>query len=828
MADNVQQLILLVGILAGLPVAPAVAETAPPTHGSPVSTEAADLRLAQGLTQITGVRVVSGSDGWQLFLDADGDLAQPTLATVGNALIVDIDNATLALPEGDRFDLNNPTEDIALISVNAIGANQVRIAITGLDGPPTATVSSVGSGLALTIGPTVARSETSDDTLRIAVTGSGDEGYNPTQSSTATGTETPLRDVPFSVQVIPRAVIEDRNVAELGKALETASGVVSAGGRGSSVFGPGFFIRGFNSRGGIFRDGIQSNSLAPLSSQDLERVEVLKGPASILFGQGEPGGIINLVSKKPLPEPRYATSLTIGNFDSYRGDFDISGPLTPDQNLRYRLNFSYEDYGSFRDFVNGKRLLISPILAWDITDKTSIEFYGQHTWDRETIDEGIPVGASGIIDIPRNRFLNEDFGEFSQSQFNLGYRFRHEFSDSLSLRHSLQYQQYSPERFVPFFDDFDETTGLLARSAYFAGGTYRRFFTNVEAIGKFNTGSVKHQVLFGVEYRNTLEKPEFQFGIPYPAINVFNPVYTRTPFAVNPFFFRDDRIQTIGIYLQDQIEILENLKLLAGVRYDWSDQFRTTQILGEPREEFEQTDSAFSPRFGLIYQPIEPVSLYASYTTSFSPSFGASLNADGSNFDPETGRQIELGVKADVTDQLSINFALFDIRRQNVQTPDPNNPQFSLQTGEVASRGLELSVNGSILPGWNLTAAYTFLDAFVSKDNTFAVGNQLANIPDHQFSLWSTYEIQSGNLQGLGLGLGFFYLSDRPGNLDNTFTLPSYFRTDAALFYRRNNWRVQLNLENLFNINYFTVSDEFLGVTPGAPLTVSGKVSVEF
>ncbi|MCD8489483.1 MAG: TonB-dependent receptor [Desertifilum sp.] len=220
--------------------------------------------------------------------------------------------------------------------------------------------------------------------------------------------------------------------------------------------------------------------------------------------------------------------------------------------------------------------------------------------------------------------------------------------------------------------------------------------------------------------------------------------------------------------------------------------------------------------------------MYASYSTSFRPAFGATRNRDGSTFEPETGRQLEVGVKADLLERLSLTLAAFDIRKQNVRTPDPNNPGFSLQTGEVASRGIELSLGGQILPGWNITAAYTYLDAFVSQDNRPIVGNRLTSVPENQFSLWTTYEVQQGNLQGLGFGLGTFFVGDRQGDLENTFILPSYFRTDAALFYRRNNWRAQLNFQNLFNTEYFTSASYRLNVTPGAPFTVLGTVSVDF
>jgi len=785
--------------------------------------------VAQGLTQITGVTLNAAGDRLELALEAEGELATPETAVVGDAIVAEIPNAVLALPEGREFQQFNPAAGIALVQVTNLPDNRVQVSITGTDGAPTLEPRAIGSGLAFSVAPGIAQGASDDEALQLTVTGEGEDGYNPSTGSTATGgIETPLRDIPQSIQVIPRAVIEDRNAIELGDALETAGGVVSIGGRGTSVFGPGFLIRGFPAEEGIFRDGIETFSLAPLDTNDIERIEILKGPASVLFGQGDPGGVINLVSERPLSEPRYEIAATVGSYSNYRGDVDLTGPLTENAAARYRLNFTYGNFGSFRDFVDGERVMVSPTVAWDIGPDTTLNLYGQYAYNRETIDEGIPFTADGVVDVPRSRFIGEDFGEFSQEQFSIGYRLNHDVNESLELRHALQYLEYAPERYAPLYTFFDETTGDVERLAYFAGGHYQRFFTNVEAIARFNTGSIQHQVLAGVEYRNTLEQPNFQFSADYPAINIFDPVYIGVPYAIEPEFFRDDTINTVGVYVQDQIDILPNLIVLAGLRYDFVDQFRTTQSVGEEREEFDQSDSALSPRLGIVYQPIEPISLYASYTESFEPSFGASRNADGSIFDPETGRQFEVGIKADLTDTLSLTFAAFDIRKQNVETQDPNDPLLSVQTGEVASRGLELNLGGEILPGWNIVAGYTLLDAFVSEDTTDVEGNALANVPDNQFSLWTTYEIQEGSLDGLGFGLGLFYLSDRPGDLDNSFTLPSYFRTDAALFYERDNWRAQLNVENLFDIDYFTSSDEFQFGNPGAPLTVTAKVGVEF
>ncbi|MEO0768019.1 MAG: TonB-dependent receptor plug domain-containing protein [Cyanobacteria bacterium J06649_4] len=258
--------------------------------------------LSQGLPQITDLQIVPSDTGLTLNLSTTGPIPEPETSTSGNALIFEISGATLAIPEEDLQQFE-PADGIVLVQVSQVSEDRVRVAITGTDALPAASTTVSANGLAIAIAPGIAVTNEDDDSLRIVVTGDQDEGYNPSSAGTATGTDTLLRDVPFSVQVIPRAVIEDRNVTELGDVLETAGSVVEAGGRGASVFGPNFLLRGFPVSDGIFRDGISTFSLAPLSSNDIEQVEVLRGPASVLFGQGEPGGINNLVSKRPLSEP---------------------------------------------------------------------------------------------------------------------------------------------------------------------------------------------------------------------------------------------------------------------------------------------------------------------------------------------------------------------------------------------------------------------------------------------------------------------------------------------------------------------------------------------
>ncbi len=296
-------------------------------------------------------------------------------------------------------------------------------------------------------------------------------------------------------------------------------------------------------------------------------------------------------------------------------------------------------------------------------------------------------------------------------------------------------------------------------------------------------------------------------------------------------FFRDDSLDKYGFYIQDQIELSPQLKFLAGGRFDIFDQTRTTRNLGEEREEFTQSDSNFSPRLGIVYQPSQNISLYASYATSFEPSFGTNRNGNDEPFKPETGRQFEVGVKADIARNLSATLALYDLRKQNVTVDDPNStdPNDQIQTGEQTSRGIELDIVGEITPGWKVIASYSYIDAFISEDTSGLEGRRRDNIPENAASLWTTYEIQQGNLQGLGFGLGLFFVGDRFGDLDNSYVLPSFVRTDASVFYKRNNWRAALNIRNLFDNTYFTGSDSGrLGVYYGEPLTLIGSFAIEF
>ncbi|MEO0489450.1 MAG: TonB-dependent receptor plug domain-containing protein, partial [Cyanobacteria bacterium J06659_2] len=350
-----------------------VADLTPETPAAPAATTVADwvAQIEASLTQITGVQIEETEAGLQIvFETAAGELATPTTQTVGNALIADIPNAVLALPEGDAFEQFEPAAGIALVQVTNEPGDRVRVAITGTDAPPVGEVTA--TGLAVTLGEAIAGAE--DDAIQVVVTGEGDEGYNPSSASTATRTDTPLRDIPQSIQVVPQQVIEDRNTGTVIESVETVSGVVYNGGFADAPTGS-VIIRGF-SQAQQFRNGFRDTDRTGLTGiGTVESIEVLKGPASVLFGTLEPGGIVNVITRQPLSDPQYQLSFELGNRSSYQPRIDLTGPLTNDDLALYRLIASYESADGFQEFTNREITTFAPTLAFNIGENTDLSFY---------------------------------------------------------------------------------------------------------------------------------------------------------------------------------------------------------------------------------------------------------------------------------------------------------------------------------------------------------------------------------------------------------------------------------------------------------------------
>ncbi len=787
------------------------------------------------VVQVTGVQVNPTEMGLEVILETpEGFALQAETRSEDNTLIADIPNAVLLLREGEEFRQDNPVEGIAAVTVTQQDTNSIRVTVTGTQAVPTAEIIESASGLvlSLTTAPDTAEMppdsmpETpaeAEEEIEIVVTAEPEDNYYVPSTTTGTRIEVPLRELPLSIQAIPKEVIEDRQVVRLNELTDLVSGVQTATGYGG-LSSNMTYIRGFFQTGSL-RNGFRDNGfLSPRDVANIEQVEYLKGPASILYGAFEPGGVVNTITEQPLRDPAYEVGMTIGNYDFYRPTLDITGPLTEDESLLYRLNVAYENADSYRDFLENESIFVAPVLTWQIGPRTRLTAEFEYQYYEYVFDRGFRPEPE-FLELPRDRFLGEpDFSFESLNSYYASYRLEHEFNDNWKLRNGftaliVDEPQLQEVNLRPL--EADGRT--LPRAATRSNSIQENFTLQNDIIGEFQTGSIEHKVLLGVELSRNRIAFEF-FRAPLAAIDIFDPVYGAEPGTFAPNFANSQGANSIGLYAQDLIEILPNLNILAGVRFDWSDVFVEDLFTGEEVNDF--TESATSPRVGIVYQPTDSTSVYANWAQSFNPlSFGRSRT--GEAFEAEQGEQFEVGVRQEFFDnRLVATLALYEITKSNVLTTDPVDPNFSIQTGEQTSRGIELDIAGEILPGWNIIATYAHTDAFVSEDNDIPEGERLPGVPLNSASLWTTYEIQRGNLQGLGFGLGVVFIGDRAVRLPNTIEIPSFVRADASLFYERDNWRAALNFKNLFNTEYFETQSFF--IYPQAPFTVLGSVSVTF
>ncbi|MGD1950160.1 MAG: TonB-dependent siderophore receptor [Leptolyngbyaceae cyanobacterium] len=788
--------------------------------------------IAQSQVVITGVRIEETAAGAQIVLEAGSELAAPSRQTVGNVLVVDIPNAVLALPEGGEFQQAGPAEGITFVSVAPSG-DGVRVEITGIEAPPTAEVSATTESLTLSIATGLAE-ESDEGVLQLVVTGARDEGYNPAGASTATRTDTPLRDIPQSIQVVPRQVIEDQGITRIGDALRNVSGVTRQRDRGNAS--DRFTIRGFD-QSRILRNGFRTGSTVggtlATAPNTVERIEVLKGPASVLYGQVEPGGVVNFVTEQPSREPFYDLAFTVGSFGYIEPSLDFSGPLTADERLTYRLNTSYTNSDSFRDFVESDRIVVAPTLRYEFSDATSLTFEYVYLDSSQTYDEGLPIDPISF-DLPRERTLSEPDDSYENTTHSFYLTLDHRFNDTIRLRSGFgaELSDINETAFRLGINSFNPETGENGRRTSDAEFTINNLSWQTDLMSEFNTGSIEHQLLAGFELARSNRSDSGDGFVVFEeaiAINVFDPQYgTAFPDPNAASTFETDE-RTLGLYLQDQVTLLPNLKLLVGGRYDFAEfeEDFEASFAGQSTVNSTESDTgAFSPRVGIVYQPIEPISLYASYSRSFIPN--SATTADREVIEPERGTQYEVGVRGEFGD-VSVNLAAYDITKTNIARTDLENPDFSIPIGEVRSRGIELDIAGEIVDGWNIIGSLFFNDAFISEGDDFnPEDDTLINAPDSGASLWTTYEIQTGDLQGLGFGAGLFYVGDREAEIPNDVVLPSYVRGDASIFYNRDNWQAQLSFQNLFNTDYFESTQNTGLIFPGAPFTVVGRISVRF
>ena len=667
-----------------------------------------------------------------------------------------------------------------------------------------------------------------------------DRSYTPPKTSSVSRDDSEILDTPQDIDVVTEEIIEDRADRTVGEALENISGVTSGRAPTSSLaLTP--IIRGFESQN-ILRNGMRDDTQRFFGgiTTNLERIEVLKGPASILFGQGNLGGTVNLVTKVPQPEPFFSFEFRAGEYDFYRPEIDVTGPLNEEGTASYRLAASFETSKTFKDFEDiEERILIAPSIRWDISDRTQMIIEAEYIKEKtNAIAPELPAEGT-VLRNPNTEFedplpiernlgepsLTESFGYVSR----VGYRFKHEFSDNWTFKNEfLAAFGRVPEGDGSVFilpvslgRDLRTLTRLLAENPSKADN----FTINTTLVGNFKTWDIAHKLLIGFEYAEEQTEDVLIFRQIDP-IDIFNPIYS--PESVDqPLTFQDfqSHLNASGFYFQDQITLFDRLIVALGGRFDYTD-LTYTDFLRE--ETLEINDQVFSPRVGLVYKITDNISLYGSFARSFEPVIGQSF--EGEVFDAERGKQYEVGAKALLLDEkLSLSVSFYDLTRTNQLEQDPENAGFQIQIGEQRSSGFEFDMIGEISPGWNIIGTYSYTDAFVSEDfRPEFQGRKLPNVPLHAASLWTTYTFQEGTFEGLGFGFGLFYQDERQGDLANTFVLPAYIRTDAALFYRLGDMRIAFNFKNIFDHEYFEGSRGRARVNPGAPFTFQGTLFWQF
>jgi len=682
--------------------------------------------------------------------------------------------------------------------------------------------------------------------------------YGKEEASSATRIPAPIQDVPRSIGMVTRNVIEDQKAFRIDEAIRNVSGTFMSSTQGGQA--GEFMIRGFSSTLNVFKNGFRDDSTYGGRTQrdtaNIESIEVVKGPPSYLYGRSDPGGVINQITKAPLRDRYFSGEMIFGSYGLYRPTIDIGGPLNESGSITSRLNAVYESADSYRNGVHTERFFVAPTIGWALSPQTSLRLEGEYLHDKSPIDRGIVAFGDGPAPIPIGTFLGDPrrrgVTDQGKSTLTLLHRFNDTFTWRSALRNAVASQRYSSLE----SNILDESTGILGLARYEIPTSAQSHYMQNELHAAFSTGTIKHKALVGLELGREFLKNKVSgdFGELGSFIDIFNP--TNRLFLDGSLTTFNDSKQTnnaLGLYFGDQIALLPNLHMHAGGRFDVFEQ----NIVNRPHAFLEvgskdkQTDRAFSPSIGMTYQPWKPLALFANYTRSFAPQSGGARSVGGTLFNPERGEAYEGGFKVHSPDnQLRLTFTAFEIIKNNVLTSDISQGPgsgFSIATGEQRSRGFEVDLAGQLWPGLEIIASYAYIDARITKDNTFLEDSRLPNVPKHQASVWTTYTFHDGILRGLGLSAGFVAFGQRPGIFlcqdpvgsfcQDPFDLPGYVRMDAAVYYRnqvnvlnkKTNFVASVNVRNLLDERYFTGAQNFREIIyTGAPVTVIGSLKLEY
>lgn len=642
------------------------------------------------------------------------------------------------------------------------------------------------------------------------------------RTSSVTKTMTPIEDLPMSVQMVDEELFHAQQVTDLRDVVRNVSGVTATGTyNGGYVY---YNSRGFdmNNWSNFRRNGMFVWNMGHHYADNIERVEVLKGPASVLYGDVAPGGVMNFVTKKPLPYTYRRAELRLGQYGLVRPTVDLSGPVTGDGSLLYRFNGMAETSGSFRDEVEGDAFLLAPSLTWAPTSRFRWTVEGTYRRDSRVGDPGLisPDGTfDGLDQIDRSTFLGEPGGTYEFEDAGLFSSADYALSDRLSLRNTTYYTDtYRTPYNVYLNGTSADEQGLVSRRQYFFNQWFRGWGTDMNLAGEFATGPVTHQLVVGADYM--FNHSRFTNGANGPIatdIDIFDPQYGRSTLEADPMEWSNTRFfyQRFGAYVQDQVSLFGGrLQALAGLRLNVS---TTGDRYDDPADEPEGyepiTETPLSPRLGLVAKPADWLSLYGSYASAFEVN-GPDWIDPTILIAPTTSRQLEVGAKASLLgDRLGVTAAAFDIEKDDVYwyvdtvtEPTFDYVSFSAEQGYATyqggthrSRGVEFDVNGRVSEGLNVVASAAYVDAQIVEDPAFEAGSQLSGQPRVSASAWATYEVPRGPLAGLEVGGGAFHRGQFYQSTDNdpAGEVDAYTSVDATVAYTLRGATARLTVQNL-------------------------------
>jgi catecholate siderophore receptor len=680
----------------------------------------------------------------------------------------------------------------------------------------------------------------SDTNSGLSSTG-GVDGYLATKSSTATKTDTPLKDIPQSISIVTKEQAKDQGSRDLAKALTYVPGIVMGQGEGHRDAPT---IRGVSTTADFFVDGVRDDVQYFRDLYNIDRVEVLKGPNAMIFGRGGGGGVINRVTKKADGERIYEATTTYGSFDTKRVEVDAGQAVTND--FAVRINGMYEDSGSYRDFVDLERYGINPTVTFKPMDNTKVRLSYEYFSEDRTVDRGVPSNA--LTGKPAKTDESTFFGNPDESYMYFNSHvatatIEHKFDNGVQIKNHTQYGNYEKFYQNVFANSAWNGTpgGTIALGAYNQLTERESIFNQTDVTTKIDMGKyVRHTLLAGVEFshqESDNQRDPNSGNYALTAVPFGNPITSQVPaWGTNPGPFQHSELNVAGVYVQDQVAITKYVDLIGGIRFDRFDLDFTCQTpdgfsnrcatgstppSNANTQNFSRVDEVWSPRAGVVVKPIEPLSLYASYSKSFLPGSGdqfASLAGGvtgSSNLRPEEFTNKEIGFKWDVAPRLAFTGAIFQLDREN--TLVAISATESVQVGKTRTEGGELALTGYLTDKWEVVAGYGYQEAELVRGaytGAATAGKEVALVPRHTFSLWNKYQF----LPNWGAGLGVISRSDMYTNVSNAVTLPGFARVDAALFWDINeNFKAQLNVENIFDIDYYSTAHSDNNITPGSP-----------